>query len=456
MKFKVDLSSGNIALKLIQVSLPIMFTSFIQMAYQLTDMFWVGKLGSGAVAAIGSAGFFSWLGMSIAFMPKIGTEVCIAQSAGRNDYNSLKCFLVNGLSLAVVLSAIYASLIYIFAPNLIFFFNLGTDINSFNPTENAIDYLKIISIGLIFTLTHPTFSAIYNGLGKTKLPFYFMSSGLICNMILDPLLIFGIGPFPELGVKGAAIATVIAQMLVTTLFVTSLKINFHFIESIKCFLNISKEYCFKIIKIGFPPSFQSALFAGIAIIIARIISQWGPIPIAVQRIGSQIESLSWMTASGFSTALSAFVGQNYGAGLIKRVWKGYLTAFMIMGSLGLFVSVLLFLFPEYLFRIFVNDADTIQQGIAYLKILAFSQLFMCLEIMTSGAFNGLGKSTPPSIVGIVFNILRIPGAIFFSGIIALNGIWWSISGSSILKGITLVIWFVWFYKWKYSRQMCKN
>ncbi|MCL2065189.1 MAG: MATE family efflux transporter [Candidatus Cloacimonetes bacterium] len=451
MKYKIDLTTGNIALKLTKVSLPIMFTSFIQMAYQLTDMFWVGRLGSGAVAAIGSAGFFGWLGMSIAFMAKIGTEVCIAQAAGRNDQESVKNYMINGLGLAVLLTSIYASLIFIFAPSLINFFNLGTDVNSYNPTSNAISYLRIISFGMVLTFTHPTFSAIYNGLGKTKLPFYIMSTGLLCNMVLDPLLIFGIGPFPKMGVQGAAIATVIAQILVTTQFVLSIKKNFDFIKGVKCFFNISKEYYLKIMKIGFPPSIQSALFAIIAILIARIISQWGPIPIAVQRIGSQIEALAWMTAGGFSTALSAFVGQNYGAGLNKRVWEGYLTAFSIMSGIGIFVSLLLYIFPEFLFSIFVKEADTIHQGIVYLKILAYSQLFMCIEIMTQGAFNGLGKSMPPSIVGITFNILRIPTAIILSGIIGLNGIWWSISGSSIFKGVILVIWFVLFYQKKVAK-----
>ena len=439
MQYKTDLTTGNIAIKLIKLSLPIMLTSFIQMAYQLTDMFWVGKLGTGAVAAVGSAGFFTWLGMSIAFMAKIGTEVTIAQATGRNDDNDVKNYMINGLLLAIVLAVVYSFVIFIGSKQLIHFFNLGTDVNNYNPTENAIIYLKYISIGMTFLFLHPTFSAIYNGIGKTKLPFYIMASGLACNMILDPLLIFGIGPFPRLEIKGAAIATVIAQALVTSLFIISLNKNF---KIFKYKFNFRKSFAVNIIKIGLPPSIQSALFACIAIVIARIISNWGTIPIAVQRIGSQIEALSWMTAGGFSTAVSAFVGQNYGAKLYKRIWKGYITAFNIMAITGIAVGFLLYFFPQYLFKVFVNEADTIQAGVVYLKILAFSQVFMCLEIMTAGAFNGLSKSTPPSIVGISFNLLRIPIAILLSGVIGLSGIWWSISGTSILKGIVLVIWFI--------------
>ena len=117
MKYKEDLTSGNIALKLTKISIPIMLTSFIQMAYQLTDMFWVGKLGSGAVASVGSAGFFTWLGMSIAFMSKIGTEVCIAQSAGKNDDNAVFRYMKSGLGLALCLALIYSFIIFILRHN---------------------------------------------------------------------------------------------------------------------------------------------------------------------------------------------------------------------------------------------------------------------------------------------------------------------------------------------------
>lgn len=446
MKQKIDLTQGNIAFQLTRVSIPIMLTMLIQMAYNLTDMIWIGSLGSGAVAAIGTAGFFVWFGNAIMFMPKIGIEVCVAQSSGRNDFNELKNYVVNGLLLAGILAFLYSIITFSFAPYLINFFKLGTDVNSFNPTSNAISYLRIISCGMIFTFLNPSYTAIYNGLGNSKLPFYFNSVGLLLNVVLDPLLIFGVWIFPELGTQGAAIATVIAQLTVSLIFIFNIKNNFEFFKNMKSIFLISKEHLIKIIKIGLPPATQSAMFALIAIVIARIIVKWGAIPIAVQRVGTQIESLSWMTASGFSTALSAFVGQNHGAGKNLRIWKGYLTAVSIMSGIGIMVSLLLILFPATLFKIFVREPDAIKEGIIYLTILGYSQLFMCLEITTAGAFNGLGKSLPPSIVGISFNLLRIPSAILLSSLIGLNGIWWSISGSSIIKGTVLVLWFVYYYR----------
>ncbi|MCL2065146.1 MAG: MATE family efflux transporter [Candidatus Cloacimonetes bacterium] len=446
MKHKVDLTQGNIAIQLTKVALPIMFTSFIQMAYNLTDMFWIGRLGSGAVAAVGSAGFFIWLGMSIMLCTRIGMEVTVAQSAGKNDSVGMQRFILNGITISILIILVYSILIFMFAPRLIHFFNLGTDVNGFNPTAKGIQYLRILSCCMLFAFMSPCFSAIYNGLGKSKLPFYFNSAGLGLNIILDPLLIYGVWIFPRLEVAGAAIATIIAQVTVIFLFILSFRKNFIFMHKLKNFLTLQKDYCFRIIKIGFPPAVQGVLFASIAIVIARIVSEWGAFTIAAQRLGSQIEAISWLTATGFSTAISAFVGQNIGAGKIDRVWQGYKTGIYIMTGVGLFATALLFLLPQQLYSIFVKDPQTIQAGVGYLTIIAYSQLFMCLEMSTAGAFNGLGKSMPPSIVGVSFNLLRIPGAIFLSSLIGISGIWWSISGTSVLKGIVLVVWFIVYFK----------
>ncbi len=453
MTKKIDLTQGNIALQLTKVSIPIMLTMLIQMGYNLTDMIWIGSIGSGAVAAIGTAGFFMWLGNAIMFMPKIGVEVGVAQSVGKRDDEGLKQFVNNGILLAAGLSLVYSIIILFLAPQLINFFQLGDNVNSYNPTINAISYLRVVSTGMIFTFLNPTYSAIFNGMGNSKLPFYFNTIGLLLNVVLDPLLIFGVWIFPEMGVKGAGIATVISQFVVSGLFLVTINKSFAILQNNKDIFKISKEHLRKIVKIGLPPSMQSGLFALIAIIIARIIVRWGPIPIAVQRIGSQIESLSWMTASGFSTALSAFIGQNYGACQYNRILKGYQTAIYIMGSIGVLVSIVLIFFPEPLYKIFVREEETIKEGVIYLVILGYSQLFMCLEITTAGAFNGLGKSVPPSLVGIVFNALRIPSALILSYYIGLKGIWWSISGSSILKGTLLVVWFLIYLKKTYKTKL---
>ena len=178
-------------------------------------------------------------------------------------------------------------------------------------------------------------------------------------------------------------------------------------------------------------------------LIGRIVASAGPIAIAVQKVGSQIESISWMTAGGFASALTAFVGQNYGAKRNDRVIKGYVSTIIISCILGVFTTLLLVFAGGPIFSVFIDEKEAILQGIDYLRILGYSQLFMCIEITTSGAFYGVGKTITPSIVGIIFTGLRVPIAmlLFRPEILGINGVWWSISGSSIVKGILLFLLF---------------
>ncbi len=179
----------------------------------------------------------------------------------------------------------------------------------------AIEYLKIISFGMTFYFMNPIFSTTLNSSGDSITPFKVNAIGLVFNMVLDPLLMFGIGPIRGgFGIKGgAASATVIAQIIVSITFVIIGKRNETLYSHVKIFKNPEMDYIKRIIKLGFPAFLQTSAHAGIGMILTRIIAGFGSTPIAVQSVGSQIESLSWMTSEGFSAAISAFIGQNYGA-----------------------------------------------------------------------------------------------------------------------------------------------
>lgn len=200
----------------------------------------------------------------------------------------------------------------------------------------------------------------------------------------------------------------------------------------------------EIVKLGFPPATQTAVHATIGIVLTRIIAEYGAVAVAVQSIGSQIESLSWMTSEGFAAAISAFVGQNYGAEKFERIKEGYYKGIKLLGYFGIFISLLLIFGARPIFTIFTpNDPQTIAEGVKYLRILGLSQFFMSIEIGTAGAFNGLGLTLPPTITGVIINLLRIPIAMILASTTALglSGVWWAVTGTSIAKGIVLFIWF---------------
>lgn len=437
---KINMTEGSITRSLLKMALPVMGTSFLQMAYNLIDMIWIGKMGSGAVAAIGSAGFFLWLSFAFISISQVGAQVKIAQSIGGKKLKLAQSYTVNAVQLNIILAIIYGMVMIIFKDSLIGFFRLG-DLTVIGMAKK---YLAIIGLGMVFNFTNPVLTAIFTGYGDTKTPFYMNAIGLIINMILDPLLIFGMMGFPPMGVSGAAIATVIAQGSVTLSFLIYIK-RFKTQVSLK---GVSKLPKLKIIKeiaaLGIPVGLQSGLFTGLSMIIARIIAFWGPMAIAVQKVGSQVESLSWMTAIGFQVALSAFIGQNYGAEQPKRVLKGYKISMTIMATVGILTSFLFYFGAERIFRIFIQEEESVKNGVEYLKILSYSQLFMCVEILTAGAFNGLGKTKPPFYITTFFNIVRIPLALFLSqdGLLGLNGVWWAITITTLFKGSFMVGWFI--------------
>ena len=202
---------------------------------------------------------------------------------------------------------------------------------------------------------------------------------------------------------------------------------------------MNKKLIWEITKIGFPATVQQVMFNGISMAIGRIIASWGETAIAVQKVGIQVEAISYMSADGFAMATNSFIAQNYGAKQFKRAKKGYRTSLMVMAAWGVITTCVLVFFPEPIFKVFITEKDVIPLGADYLRILGCSQFFMCMEILTAGAFSAYGKTTPPSAVSIIFTSLRIPMAIILgSTALGLNGVWWSISLSSVFKGVILV------------------
>ncbi|NFG63369.1 MATE family efflux transporter [Clostridium sp. CMCC3677] len=436
MEKRIDLTEGKIVSKLVKLALPIMGTSFIQMAYNMTDMIWIGKVGSKAVAGVGTAGFYSWLAMAFIMISKTGAEIKVAQKMGEHNLRKVKSYIVSAIQINVVLSILYTLILLIFSDKLIGFFNLGdTEVISMSKT-----YLVIVAMGMIFYFINPVFTAIFNGAGSSKTPFVINTIGLAFNMVFDPVLILGIGPFPKMGVAGAAIATVIAQVIVSLSFIFVMIKGKEEYLKVNVFTRPRMDYIKVLCNIGLPGGIQNGLFTIFSMCIGRIIAVFGPVPIAVQKVGSQIEAISWMTAGGFSTALGTFVGQNYGSKRYNRINKGVKVTMVMAVIIGILASLLLILGGEYVFSFFLNDPEAVEQGTVYLRILGYSQLFMCIEITITGAFNGLGRTYIPSIIGILLTGARVPASYFLCNpnVLGLDGIWWSISISSILKGTVLL------------------
>lgn len=430
---EVNLLKGDIFSALLKMALPLMGTAFVQMAYSLVDLMWLGRLSTGAVAAVGTCSFLVWIAQSITLIAKTGISVGLSQAYGRGDRESAKEVWVSGFILNLIF-CLSLTILYISMRNkIIGIYNLDSEVH-----KMAADYLLIVSAGLIFTFLNPVLSAAFFSKGNSITPFKISIISLVINLILDPFLIFGLSIFPKLGIRGAALATVFAQMISTLLYLyVGYKDREIFVRT-NYFTIPQKEYFRSILSLGFPASLQSLIHAMVGMVLNKYIASFGALYIAVYSIGSQIESISWMTADGFSVAFSAFFGQNFGAKNYERLHNGRREAMKIINIIGISTSLLLFFFAKNLFTLFIpRDPEAIIKGIDYLKIVSISQYFMALEIGTTGMLNGLGLTKYPAINAMILNISSIPLAFILMPIFAANGIWIAMSLSSVLKGIFL-------------------
>ena len=429
--------SDSILNQLIRMALPVIASSFMSMAYNFINIIFVGKLGSGAVAAVGSAGFYMNLSWGFSSLLTVGAGIKISHAIGEGNTLLSKSYVRSGILAVILLAVVYYFLMAISRDYLIGLIKL----NNIAIEQAATSYLLIVGVSILFSFQNLFFTSTFIGYGDTKSPFRINSTALALNILLDYILIFPVG----LGINGAAIATILSQATATLLFY--IKLN-RTPELKPIGVTYRSSHLKQIMKLGISPTLQRVSFTVIAIMMARIISNWGATAIAVQKVGVQIEAISYMTAGGFLTALSTISGQAYGAKNYQRQWMAFRSGMLLALVIGIITSSILITFPGPLFSIFINDAKSIAMGREYLIILGYSQLFMCMELMATGAFFGWGRTNIPAITGIVLTVIRVPMALLFINYWKndLSSVWWSISISSMAKGIILVSLYIILFK----------
>ncbi len=433
-----DLTQGNILKKLLLVAFPIMGTQLMQMAYNLTDMFWLGRMQNSvtAVAASGLAGMFMWLGMALLMIGRMGSEIGTSQNLGRGDADAAKEYAQTSVRMAVILGVAYGAVLILFAGPLVSLLQVKEQ----GVFSNACAYLRIVGMGTGLTYVSAAITGSFNGAGNSRLTFWANALGLAVNMILDPLMILGF----NWGVRGAAIATVIAQGVVLALFVYFSKHHPQRpFQEFRIFGPILGEKVRQILSWSLPIAIESAAFTALAMVVTGMVSAWhGETAVAVQRVGSQIESLSWLIGGGFSSAITAFVGQNFGARKWGRIRRGYRLSVAVLLAWEVFVTSLLVFGGRFFFSLFLSQPpEILDMGATYLRILATSQMFMAFEGACSGVFRGMGETLPPSVSSIASNLLRPAFCWLFSRWLGLNGLWFGIAASAMLRGTLMLIWY---------------
>lgn len=427
------------------VAIPIMGTQLLQMTYNLTDMFWLGRMedATTAVAASGMGGQFLWLSMALMMFGRMGAEIGVSQSLGRGEPGEAERYARMSTWMALVLGALFGGALAAFTDPLIGLFG----IQEMEVRAASVTYLRIAAIGIPMTYMTGAITGAFNGAGNSRLSFICNAVGLVVNMILDPVMIFALG----WGIAGAAVATVLAQGVVCALFVVFMKR--HPARPLPGFRFRGKYEPAAVRQIGrwaSPIALESGAFTLLAMVVTSMLAQYSADAIAVQRIGSQIESMSWLIGGGFSSAVTAFVGQNYGARRMDRIRSGFRISLSWLLAWEVLVAAILFFLGGPLYSVFISDPGIQSMGITYLKILAFCQVFNALEGACAGTFRGMGQTVPPSVCSIASNLLRPVFCWTLSRWLGLNGLWWGIALSASLRGLAMAVWY-----WAANRKAMK-
>ncbi|CCU80993.1 Multi antimicrobial extrusion protein (Na(+)/drug antiporter), MATE family of MDR efflux pumps [Halanaerobium saccharolyticum subsp. saccharolyticum DSM 6643] len=431
--------NDSIPKTLFKLSWPIMVGNTMQVLYNLADTFWVGKLGADSVAAI-SVGFpLVFLLISIGGGMTIAGTTLVAQYTGSDNKKMADHVAGQIFSLVIFLSLIFGAAGFIFDRTI-----LGWIGAPANIMDEAVAYLDIIFAGVAFMFIFFVFTALLRGVGDTKTPMKMMVFSTLFNIILDPFLILGWGFFPQMGVRGAAIATVLARALAGLYGVYLL---FKGEKGIKLYAkNLIPDFKVqkRIIKLGTPSAAEQSIIALGMTFLMGIVSEFGTLAVAAYGIGNRILSVVMMPMRGLSMATTTMVGQTMGADDPDRAEKIAWTAVGLTFSLMMSMILVTQFFPAQIISVFNDNPKVVAIGVDFLKIVGLSFGFLGVRIVIGGSFRGAGNTVAAMVLAVVALWgFRVPLARLLSNYFQLGttGIWWGMFISNFLSAIIGGIWF---------------
>ena len=426
--------NGNVWKTVWWLAWPSVITMLLQTANGLVDIAFVGRLSADALSGVGLAGQIMMILMSISTAVSVGTTALVARFVGGNRRKEAEEAVRQSILLSLAISVISGLSAFLVGPWLIREMG-GTG----EGLRLGVVYLNILLLGVMPFYLMIILTGVYRGMGDMKTPLIVMSVMTVVSLGGDYLLIFGIGPFPRLGVAGAGIATVLSRVVATVMFLGYLPKS-HLGKALHGSWRPILSWFRRILNVGTPAAVQGLLRTAASMTFFGIL---GRIPeatyaIAALTIGLRMEALAFMPGFAFSVAAASMVGQNLGARRPDRAAKGAWAATWqgigVMGAMGLFFI----LFARPIAQIFTNDPKVLPLAASYLWVNGISEPFLAIAMILTGALQGAGETRLPTIATIVtLWFIRLPLCYYLTLTLGLGalGAWIAMSGSTVLAGL---------------------
>ncbi len=370
--------------KILKLSIPAAINSLLDMLQVITDLIMVGRLSAFAVAAVGLGLQSLMFIFAVLTLLHVGTSALLSRFVGAGRMKRASIGLSTLLRFAFLLSLPVMAVWYLVASNIYVWFGTAPEVVALGE-----DYVQMLTWMMPFVFMKLVFVSALNSAGNTKMPMQVKIGSIILNVILNYLLIFGHYGFPELGVLGAAVGTVIVNILEFIVYVIL------YLREKTPYIPVwyySKSLLSRALKVGIPASFERSLTFGSFMLFTVIIAHYGTSVLAGYQIGLRVEGLAFMPGIGFTIAAMALMGQGLGAKKPEQAKEDVILVLKYTSGFMFILSFFMIFMPEKIVWLFTNDAQTIKEASRYLRIVGVSQIPLAFNFVLSGALRGAGDS----------------------------------------------------------------
>ena len=431
---------GPIGTALVRLAIPITLGNLLQTGYQLTDAFWVGRLGAAAVAAVSISFPVTFLVIALGAGLGIAGAILSAQYMGAGRQDMVNHVAAQTMMMVTITSAVLGAAGYAVAPYLLELLGVEPDVYA-----GALGFMRVSFIGIIFVFAYGMFQALMRGVGETRTPLMIVFGTVLLNFLLDPLFIFGFGPLPPQGVMGAALATLGTQGLAALLGITIFLRGRHGIQLSWRDFRPDPVYIRRAFFLGLPGSIELATRGLGPMLLSFLVASFGTVTLAGYGVGSNILQFVTIPAWGLSQAVSTLVSQNMGARNPARASRAALlgagTGFVVLSLVGL----LAFILAPALVAFFVPRApDVIAEGAQFIRIMCLAWGGVGVQLCVVSAFRASGNMLAAMVIALVSQfMLQFPLAYILSKHTTLGayGIWWSFPITTIVVALVSLCWF---------------
>jgi putative MATE family efflux protein len=420
-KLRVNLLSDPVDSSLRTFAIPLTFSFLVQFIYSLIDRFYVSRLGVDAIAAIGASDQIAFLVFTLASGFGVGTGILVSRRIGEGNAEEAGTVATQAIAGMIVIGSVFTALLYVAVPFIPELFNL-----EYSVAQYAKEYMSMLFLGVVGNLLTFQISAIIRSTGNSVFPMVILVLTTIVNAILAPLLIFGLGPFPELGMKGAGLATATAQIsgaVISLWALVSGKANI-----VPSFVDYKVDLGMirRIAKQGLPASLQMISVSVNRVFLFKIVGTFGTAAVAGYTLGLYADMIVFMFVFAMGMAVEVATGQNLGAKQTDRVRAYYTSAVKQLSLLMAVFAGVVYLWGYDFVRIFTSDAETLDQSVQYLHISVIGYLFFGIGVVSIRVLSGAGAAflsmgiTSGSILGVQLPLAYVLSHILGWGTI---GVW---------------------------------